>query len=118
MTQKPAVWSLIAIGACYVYSLIFWYLFLVLLGHKVLGIGIGLGGALYPIFFTVPVLACASIYEFGLQLVLRGRQTSPSMRFLLTLLIPFALISLSLTVFCPMDSKYSFLESFIKKVTP
>ncbi len=109
---------LIAIGACYVYSLIFWYLFLVLLGHKILGIGIGLGGALFPIFFTVPVLACASIYEFGLQRVLRGRQTSPSMRLLLTLWIPFALISLFLTMFCPMDSKYTFLESFIKKVTP
>ena len=62
ITQKPAVWSLTAIGACYVYSLILWYLFLVLLGQKILGIGIGPGGALFPIFFTVPVLACASIY--------------------------------------------------------
>lgn len=117
MIEDPRSWPIIATISCYVYSLLFWYFFFNRFAWHTLGIGMGLGGALYPVFFTVPVLVGVLIYEFGVQTVLRGRSVSTSMRLFLTLWLPFSLISFLLVLFCPMDSQYSFLEAFIRKFT-
>lgn len=116
ITTNIIWWPVIAIILCLIFSWLFWFLWFNLLSWEILGIGMGLGGALYFIFFTPPVLIAASIYEFIFALLLKNRVISRSKRLLYTLWLPFIIIAVLLIVFCPMDSPYWYPVAFYKAI--
>jgi hypothetical protein len=113
LDQRPWLWATSATLIVYVWALLFWYLFFILFAWEMLHIPMGLGGAIYPIFFSVPVLAFTAIYEI---VVTRRRPYSERIRksyLLFTLWVPAAVVTLALIAFCPMDTQMSFLQYVI-----
>jgi hypothetical protein len=111
--QRPWLWAASATLIVYAWALIFWYLFFVLLAWKVLQIPMGLGGAVYPVLFSIPVLVFTAIYEI---IVTKRRLNSERIRksyLLFTLLVPAAVVTVVLIVFCPMDTPMSFVRYVI-----
>ncbi len=115
--QRPWGWALLATVIVYVWAVIFWYLFFNLLSWEVLQIPMGLGGALYPVFFTIPVLVATGIYEIVIVKKRRGSNRIQRHYLLITLWIPVAAVSLALILLCPMDTEMSYLEYlFTRKI--
>ena len=55
-----------AAGVAWLGALAFWYIVLVHISRGMFDAPLGLGGALYPVFFSLPVLACVLVYELAL----------------------------------------------------
>jgi hypothetical protein len=81
-----------------------------------LGIGIGLAGALYPLFFTVPVLLGALAYLLFVERVVGLPRRGKGVRFVWRLAIPFALIAVGLAFFTPIDGHGTYLENLFQRV--
>ena len=110
LDRRPWLWAASATLIVYVWALLFWYLFFILFAWEMLHIPMGLGGAIYPSLFSVPVLASTAIYEI---VVMRRRPYSERIRksyLLFTLWVPAAVVTLALIAFCPMDTQMSFLQ--------
>ena len=106
---KPRISVFLATLIVYVWALLFWYLFFVLLSWEVLQIPMGLGGAIYPVFFTLPVVVSTAFYEIS---IVQRRLVSPRIRqhyLLFTLGVPAAVVAVALILFCPMDTQMSYL---------
>jgi len=99
----------------YIYTLIFWYLFFVQLSHGVLEIPMGLGGAMYPIFFSVPVILGTFIYEAAIKNII-SKDINNSKRITYAFIVPSFIVSILLIVFCPMDSDSTYIGFIIKKL--
>jgi hypothetical protein len=61
LDQRPWLWAASATLIVYFWALLFWYLFFDLFAWEMLHIPMGLGGAIYPSLFSVPVLAFTAI---------------------------------------------------------
>lgn len=113
--KKPLILVLASTAVVYVWSLVFWYLFFILLSVEVLRIPIGLGGALYPLFFSIPVLAITFCYEVIALTVIKNPSKLLQRQRLVTLWLPVAVVSIGLVLFCPMDEQTSYLEYVVTK---
>lgn len=84
-------------------GIVFWNFFLVGYIYERLRIPIGLGGAVYPMLFAVPVLAGAIAW----QCIIRNRLGSASnlKNLMLTAIIPAIIAICCLFLFCPTDSE-------------
>ena len=111
--RRPWVWAASATFIIYVWTLVFWYLFFNLFAWEVLQVPMGHGGAVYPVLFTVPVIAATAVYE----IVVAARRLHSErirQRYLsFTLWIPLVVVTVALVVFCPMDTQTSFLTYVI-----
>jgi hypothetical protein len=108
--QRPWLWALLVTLILYVWAFVFWYLFFNLLSWEVLQIPMGLGGAIYPVFFSLPVVAFTGLYEV---IIVKRRLFSPRIRqhyLLFTVGVPAILVPIALILFCPMDTQMSYLE--------
>ena len=109
--ERPALWAIWLSGLTAAWSVLFWYIFLVKIAYGVYGVPLGLGGALYPIFFLPPVVVGTSLYSGALRWRFLDRPPSGVRLSLLSLGIPVVLATIALLVFCPTDSSgESFLE--------
>ncbi len=95
------IWPSIATLLCIGWSIIFWYVFILLFSWELLHIPIGLAGGLYFVFFIKPVAISSALYQIMFYAYLRKKEVLLKRRFLLTLWIPFALISVFLIIYCP-----------------
>ena len=94
-----------AAGLCWLVGLAFWYVVLVQVSRGLFDAPLGLGGALYPVFFSLPVFAAVFLYELALERALPERASSLGWR----LALPLCVVLLMLVILCPMDSELSYL---------
>ena len=106
-----------ATGFTYLFSLIAWLLFFNWFAWGRLQIPMGLGGALYPVFFSLPVIAATLLFEFGLTAV-ASRLGQPALGTapLWRLGVPCVLAFLGLIAFCPMDTPESFIGALWRRL--
>lgn len=114
--SKTGEWVVISTFLCFLYSLLFWYLWIIKLSSEILGMGLGLGGAIYFVFFGPVVLFSSLIYQYIAGLFLDRRDLSNSIRLLITLWIPFLVISILMLVFCPTDGRESYLDALFNRL--
>ncbi|RQV98890.1 hypothetical protein EH220_02600 [bacterium] len=112
--NHPIIWPLKATFLCFLWALLFWFLFINLFSWRVLHIPMGLGGTVYYVFFTAPVIVGSGLYQFVVNPIVRRRGASLAERILFTLLLPFVLIAILMIVFCPMDTNSSYLEYVVR----
>lgn len=110
---RPWLWALSATAIVYLWSLLFWYLFFVLLAWEALQIPMGLGGAVYPALFSVPVLVLTAMYEISIAWRGLNSRGSRKRHLLLTLGLPATAVTITLILFCPMDTQMGFLQYVI-----
>jgi hypothetical protein len=95
-------WQTLASLLIFLAGIIFWRLFLVGYIYERLHIGIGLGGAVYPVLFAVPVLGGAAAW----QCMIRSRIIAISgvEIVIVTAVIPMIITCCCLFILCPTDS--------------
>jgi|SRR6267378_5410864 len=111
--RRPWLWAASTTFIIYLWTLLFWYLFFDLFAWGVLQIPMGQAGAIYPVFFSVPVIACTAIYEIGVAVRRLNSETIRKRYLSFTLWIPIVVVTVALIVFCPMDTQMSFLTYVI-----
>ena len=100
----------LSVLAC-AWSLAFWYIFIVKIAHEVYGVPLGLGGAVYPVFFLPVVFGGTSLYAGVIRWLLPARSLSNLRLSFVGLGVPILIATLGLLVFCPTDGPgESFLE--------
>lgn len=109
-------WSLLGVIACVLFSLLFNRVWFTWLSWEVLRIPMGLGGAIYVIFFIGPVLVGSSLYQVLTQILLSRAKASLRYRLAFSFLIPFALIAILLIMNCPMDGDQSYIKAFLSAI--
>jgi hypothetical protein len=109
------VWR--ATGFTYLFSLCVWFLFFNQFARGRLQISMGLGGALYPLFFSLPVIVGTLLYEFGLTAA-ASRLGLPSLATasLWRLGVPCLLSFIELVAFCPMDGPGTFVGALWQRL--
>lgn len=110
-------WSLLGIIACALFSLLFHKVWFTWLSWEILHIPMGLGGAIYYIFFIGPVLVGAALYQVPAQILLSRAKASLRYRLVVSFLIPFAAIAMLLIVNCPMDHDLSYTKAFLNAIS-
>lgn len=80
-----------------------WYFVIIAIGWEQYGIGIGLMGAFYPVFFSVPVALLAWRYLSLVRGWLIARDASQTLWLLLFWLCPMAVNATGLLLFCPAE---------------
>ena len=113
MIDRPIAWPAVVAGITLAWAILFWAIFFVGLSWNLLGIPMGLGGAIYPMIFGVPVFVGVFVYA-GLATSLSGSLTRKA-RLWLSLGVPVVAVPLILVLFCPMDSEDSFITSFLSR---
>lgn len=99
------------------WSVLFWYVFLVRIAYGVYGVPLGLGGAVYPVFFVPLVFAATCLYAVATRWLLADRRLSDLRLFLLGFAVPALFSTVGLLVFCPTDGPGgSFLELFWERL--
>ena len=91
------------------WAVLFWLVFIVGISWHVLRVPMGLGGAVYPALFILPVLVGSALYQVLVALVRRNRVLSTRQVLVWSLWVPFVVIALCLVVWCPMDADQSYL---------
>ena len=91
------------------WAVLFWAVFFVGISEHVLRVPMGLGGAVYPALFIVPVFVGSMVYQLAILLLRRRRDFSKREFVLWSLCVPSLVISACLVVFCPMDTDQSYL---------
>jgi len=114
--QSPTNWWAKASGLCYLWAWVFWYLFFVQFSYGILGIGIGLGGALYPLFYTLPVLVATLAYQLLFRNIVNYSGWRVWKKLLWTVWIPFLALAAALVLFAPIDSQQSYLQVLWTKI--
>jgi hypothetical protein len=109
LLERPYSWCVAAIAINVLWSVLFWIVFFVGISWHLLQVPMGLGGAVYPVFFLVPVILGSAAYQLILARLRRDRLARTRHVLLWSLWIPFALIAVGLVVFCPMDGPDSYL---------
>ena len=94
-------WPVAATALVELWALVFWWLFLVQLAYDHFQIGLGLGGALYPVFFTPPIVAGVAAYQVLVRRLGNGSSTRAVMA--LTVVIPSLIVTILLVLLCPTD---------------
>lgn len=103
---------LFGVVVCTLWALLFWWFVIVKLFQGIVGVNIGLGGAVYFIFFTPIVIVIACIYELFVYKFFKNNNLI--MLNLLMILLPCLFISIMLIVFCPTESGGSLIEILVK----
>jgi predicted ABC-type exoprotein transport system permease subunit len=106
-------WFFTGVIACVLFSLLFHKVWFVWLSWKILHIPMGLGGAIYAIFFIGPVLVGSTLYQAPTQIILFRAKASRRHRFVFSFLIPFAVIAGLLIMNCPMEGDQSYTRAFL-----
>ena len=75
----------------------------------------GLGGALYPIFFSFPVILGTFIYEIAIKNIL-GEDVTNAKKITYSFIIPLLIVTILLIVFCPMDSDNTYIGYVLEKL--
>ena len=114
LPDRPFVWSVTVAGLTLVCSILFWAAVVVGIGWNLLRVPIGLGGALYPKLFAVPVLLGTLAYVLVIATLLRPRSRRAFVW--LSLGVPLIVAPALLVAFCPMDSDESFLLSVLGRL--
>ena len=76
----------------------------------------GLGGAIYPAFFLAPVAVLSLAYQILAIIIKKSILMSKWQLFVISLAIPFFLISATLVLFCPMDESTTFIGYFLSRI--
>lgn len=118
LIDRPIMWPLTASILCLIWSLVFWFIFFDQISYGILRIPMGLGGALYYIFFAIPVIIGSFVYEIIVHQIFRYRGASLKKHtfHIIYFGIPFLLISILLIVFCPMDVESTYIEYFYHNI--
>ena len=90
------------------YAIAFWYVVFVLVGWETLRIGMGLGGAIYPVIFMPPLLVSLLVYYAGCYVWFSIKTPTRRRSFIITLGVPILATSILLVAYCPMDGPASF----------
>ncbi|HSM51305.1 MAG TPA: hypothetical protein VLA75_07895 [Thermoanaerobaculia bacterium] len=110
LVERPVAWpGAVAVGAL-LWSLLVWRGLIVGVGWQLCRVPMGLGGALYPKLFAVPVLVGAFLLAV---LLVRLPWPSRKSAAAVSLAVPIALATLLLVIFCPMDGEGSFLSALL-----
>ena len=110
-------WSLLGIIACALFSLLFHKVWFTWLSWGILHIPMGLGGAIYYIFFIGPVLVGSSLYQVPTQILLVRAKAPLKYRLVFSFLIPFTVIAILLIANCPMDNNQSYAKAFLNAIS-
>lgn len=105
-------WIATATAINVAWAIFFWLVFFVGMSWHMLQVPMGLGGAVYPALFIVPVLAGSAVYQLFVAVLRKGRVFSTRQVLVLSLWIPFIVIAVCLVIFCPMDTNQSYLGYF------
>lgn len=116
MMTRSLIWAVLSITLCYGWALVFWRLFFIKLSWEIMSIPMGLGGALYPKIFTLPILIGTVFYQIVLFFIIRNTIVTNFKRLMFTLWIPFVVIAVLLIICCPMDINQSFFFCFCSYV--
>jgi predicted ABC-type exoprotein transport system permease subunit len=106
-------WFFLGVIACVLFSLLFHKVWFVWLSWEVLHIPMGLGGAIYYIFFIGPVLVGSLLYQAAAQVILFRAKAPLRYRFVISFLVPFAVIAGLLIMNCPMEGEQSYTRAFL-----
>lgn len=109
LMERPYLWFGAATALNVAWALLFWLVFFVGISWHLLRVPMGLGGAVYPTLFFVPVLVGATAYQCVILLLRKGRSFNKSEILLWSLWVPCAMIAVCLVAFCPMDTDQSYL---------
>ena len=106
------LWLTSGFAAAFViaWSLVFWFLFFVQLSWGLLKIPMGLAGAIYPVFFLIPVSIMSVIYQLVISRFFKARVSTRGRIMLWRFAVPCVITSLVLMVFCPMDGQGLYLS--------
>ena len=110
LIKQPYGWFCAATVINVTWAVLCWLVFFVGISGNIFHVPMGLGGAVYPTFFLLPVFGGSVLYELLVVFFRRDRDLSTRQLLLLSLWIPFALIAVCLVVFCPMDIDQSYLS--------
>jgi hypothetical protein len=102
----------LAVIAVLVWCVAFWLIWFVWLSWDIWRIPMGLGGALYPLFFGIPVLVGTVLGQLAMHLLLRRYPPTPMQAFAWLFALPALIATIALIVFAPMDVEMSYLEYF------
>lgn len=116
MILRAFIWAVLATMLCYLWAIFFWGVFFVGLSWEVMRIPMGLGGAVYPALFSIPLLIVTIVYQLALAFITRNMDIPRPKRLLFTLWIPFAAITVLLITFCPMDTDSNFISYFCSEL--
>jgi membrane protease YdiL (CAAX protease family) len=106
-------WSFCSCILIIIIAVIFWEIFLVQYIYEHLKLPLGLGGAVYPALFAVPVLAGAAVWQIFINNKLKNE--SNLKRIILTVVVPSAIAMLLLFIFCPTDTESSLPRLLLEK---
>lgn len=110
LVARPVAWPAAVAAGALVWSLLVWAALIVGVGWQLCRVPMGLGGALYPKLFAVPVLVGAFLLA---ALLVRLPWSSRRRAAAVSLALPIALATVLLVVFCPMDGEGSFLSALL-----
>ena len=108
-------WPLLSIVILVIWSVLFWHVFIVEWSHKKMHVPIGMGGAIYFMFFLPPVFIGSAIYQLIVYKIMK--EMAVQKWFLISILLPLTAISILLLVFCPIESELSYLAYLYKSLT-
>lgn len=108
--EKKYIWALKSTGIGFLWSLLFWYLVFNLFAWYVLAVPMGLVAAIYPLFFSLPVLCLLFGYEILIANFINEKAFLKNHKYFWTLGLPMLLISISLILFCPTETGNFFIE--------
>jgi len=95
-------WQVLACFLILLMASLFWKIFLVGYVYERWNIAIGLGGAVYPALFAVPVLGGAAAWQCMIRKRLKTATTMKTM--ILTVGLPSIITIGCLFIFCPTDA--------------
>jgi hypothetical protein len=91
----------------------FWAVFFVGIAWTWLRVPMGLGGAVYPVLFTLPVVVMTGMYQ---RVITLDEESGTKRLLMVRILVPLSSICLGLVALCPMDSPESFLAAFWRRL--
>jgi hypothetical protein len=98
-------------------SLAFWYAFFQIYAWETLHVPMGLGGAVYPAFFSLPVIIGTLGYQLGLGAVaVKLNRPAVGASPLWRVITPSLLIVVALVLWCPTDTGRPFVVEFLRAV--
>ncbi len=108
------VLPLISVILVTLWSLLFWWIIIIKLSRNLLNVPIGMGGSIYFVFFTPPIIIGSSLYVVLIYKLFKN--ISLAKLHILYILIPCIIISILLIIFCPIDVDSSYIGYIINLI--
>lgn len=109
LVRRIRPWIAVATAINTLWAIVFWLVVFVWISWRLFQVPMGLGGALYPVFFLLPVVLASAAWQSGLAFVRTRRPLGTRGVLVWSLVVPAALIAVALVCACPMDSEQSYL---------